>query len=69
MTNEELKTILERHKHWLNEDCDGWENMMADLHGADLHGAVLHSADLRDTNLSSAKNVPYIPMACPEEGA
>ena len=35
----------------------------ADLHNADLRGANLCDADLR-----SAKNVPYIPMVCPEEG-
>ena len=117
--NEEVKTILERHKHWLNEDCNGWEDMKADLRGADLHGADLysanlrgadlysanlhgadlryanlrgadlrgadlrgadlysanlhgadlHGADLRGADLRGAKNVPYIPMACPEEGA
>ena len=130
---EELKTILENHEHWLNQNCEGWENMRADLHGAylsgadlhgaylsgaDLHGADLHGADLSDANLRNAdlsgaylsdadlrdadlrnadlhgaylngaylsgadlsdadlhgaylrdaKNVPYIPMVCPEEG-
>ena len=35
----------------------------ADLHNADLSSAYLLNADLRDT-----KNVPYIPMVCPEEG-
>ena len=85
---EELKTILENHKHWLNEDCEGWENMCADLidadliganlrdanlRCADLRGANLRDANLRDANLRcadlrGAKNVPYIPMVCPEEG-
>ena len=50
----------------------------ADLCGADLCGVVLSDADLRnavlynanlcDAVLSDAKNVPYIPMLCPEEG-
>ena len=50
----------------------------ADLRGADLRGAVLRSADLSRADLSradlscadlrGAKNVPYIPMVCPEEG-
>ena len=40
----------------------------ADLYSADLHGANLYSADLSDANLSGAKEVPYIPMVCPEEG-
>ena len=128
-----LKTILDSHQHWLNEDCVGWENMRANLSGADLRGAdlrganllnadlrganlldadlsyaSLHNADLSDADLSDAdlsdadlrganllnadlrgaclsrvnlrganlsnadlrgaKNVPYIPMVCPEEG-
>ena len=45
----------------------------ADLHNADLSGAYLRGADLSGAYLSgadlrSAKNVPYIPMVCPEEG-
>ena len=50
----------------------------ADLYGADLRGADLLNADLcganlcgavlNRANLSGAKNVPYIPMVCPEEG-
>ena len=35
----------------------------ADLRGVDLRGAYLHNADL-----SGTKNVPFIPMVCPEEG-
>ena len=37
---------------------------MADLSGADLSGA-----DLTRANLSGAKNIQYIPMACPDSGA
>ena len=54
ITHDELNKILENHKHWINEDCDGWESMMADLHGADLHGAVLHWANLYGANLYGA---------------
>ena len=128
LTQEQINKILEGHKHWLNEDCKGWETMMADfsscdlhyadlsganlsganlrdayLHGADLHGADLHGGNLSGANLSGAnlsgadlhyadlsgaylhyadlhggnlsgadlsgaKEVPYIPMVCPEEG-
>jgi hypothetical protein len=103
MTQEELKVILENHKHWLNEDCDGWKEMKADLSdadlryadlsGADLRGADLSDADLRYADLSGAdlryadlsyanlryadlsgadlrgaKNLPYIPYACPDFG-
>ena len=127
--SEELKTILENHRHWLAEDCDGWEAMCADLNDAilscadlscrnlryadlcnadlsyadlsyadlsrtdlcnadlsyaNLRGANLRGANLKGANLSraamkeailnyadirGAKNLPYIPMMCPEEGA
>ena len=119
MDSEKLKEILENHKHWLNEDCDGWQDMRADLSGADLSVANLSGADLSGANLSGAdlsvanlsvadlsgadlsvanlyranlsganlsgadlsvanlyradlsvaKNVPFIPLACPDTGA
>ena len=55
-----LEQILIDHKHWLYEECFGWENMKADLHGADLHdvdltGVNLSMADLSSANLSYAK--------------
>ena len=83
LTQKQINKILEGHKHWLNEDCKGWETMMADfsscdLHGADLSyanlsyatlsGANLSGATLRGATLLYAKEVPYIPMVCPEEG-
>ena len=57
-TEAELNEVLWNHKHWLLQDCDGWEKMRADLTGAYLTSAYL----------SGAKNVPYIPMACPDSG-
>ena len=54
ITKEELATILENHLHWLREDCDGWENMKADLSDTDLSYADLSSADLRSANLRYA---------------
>ena len=54
MTNEEIKEILENHKHWLKEDIDGWGNMGADLRGADLVAADLREADLREAGLREA---------------
>ena len=78
MTQEELNKILENHKHWLNEDCEGWESMRANLHGADLSWADLSGANLswadlsganlRGADLSGAKNVPFIPYSCPDFG-
>ena len=58
ISREDLEKILINHKHWVDEDCDGWETMKADLRGANLYGA----------NLYEAKNIPYIPIACPDTG-
>ena len=113
-TQAQLDEILRNHKHWILEDCDGWQGMRADLtranlYGADLYGADLYGADLTGANLTGAdltganltganltradltradltranlsgadlyganlygaKNVPYIPMACPDTGS
>jgi hypothetical protein len=40
----------------------------ADLRDAYLRGADLRGADLRGAYLGGAKNVPFIPMACPTDG-
>ena len=74
MDTKELEQIIENHRHWLDEDAEGWEAMRANLCGADLCGADLSEADLSGADLSEAdlrdaKNVPYIPMICPEEGS
>ena len=68
-TPKELNKILENHKHWINEDCDGWEDMRANLCGANLYEANLRGADLRAANLRRAKNVTFVPYACPDTGA
>ena len=39
------------------------------LRGADLRGAYLGGAYLRGADLRDAKEIPYIPMACPSDGA
>ena len=54
MTQEELDKIIENHKHWLNEDCEGCESMRANLRGADLVRAHLGGADLVGANLVGA---------------
>ena len=41
----------------------------ANLRGADLGGAYLRDANLSDADLGGAKEVPYIPLACPSDGA
>ena len=54
MDEKKLKEVLENHKHWLNEDCDGWQDMRANLRGANLRGADLRGADLSRADLSGA---------------
>ena len=54
MNNEELKQIIENHRHWLDEDVDGWETMCANLNGANLRDANLKGANLRFADLSDA---------------
>ena len=83
-----LAEVIENHKHWWNEDCEGWRDMRAylgraNLSGADLSGAYLRGADLSgaylgraylgraylsEAYLRGAKNVPFIPYACPDFG-
>lgn len=41
----------------------------ANLSGAYLCGAYLSGADLSGANLSGAEEVPYVPFACPSDGA
>ena len=45
MTQEELDKIVEQHQHWIKEDCEGWEDMKADLCEANLREANLRGAD------------------------
>ena len=59
LTQKQIKKMLEEHKHWLNEDCKGWETMIADfsscdLGGVNLGGANLGGANFRCANLSGA---------------
>ena len=54
MTQEELDKIVEQHQHWLKEDCEGWEDMKANLRGADLSGANVRGANLRGADLRGA---------------
>ncbi len=59
LTQKEINKIIENHKHWLNKDVDGWNNMKADffnqdLSDANLRGADLSRADFCGANLSGA---------------
>lgn len=46
LTQEQINKMLEEHKHWLNEDCEGWETMMADFSSCNLGDVNLRGADL-----------------------
>ena len=99
MTQEKLNKALERHLHWLREDCNGWKYMRANLafanlefanlkganlvcanlkgtklksanlEGVNFRGANLELANLKDAILKDAKNLPFIPIACPDTGS
>ena len=49
-------------------DLSGADLFRADLSRANLSRANLSGADLSGADLSGAENVPYTPMACPDEG-
>ena len=54
MNNAELKKIIDDHLHWINEDCEEWQDLRADLCGANLCGADLDRANLYRANLYRA---------------
>ena len=54
MNNAELKKIIDDHQHWINEDCEDWQDLRANLREADLYGADLREANLREADLYGA---------------
>lgn len=66
MTQVKVKIILENHLKWLNDEPGG---VRANLYNANLYNANLRNANLCDADLRGAKNVPFIPMACPDFGS
>ena len=53
----------------IDADLRGADLIDADLRGADLRGADLRGANLRGADLRDAKEIPYVPFACPSDGA
>ena len=49
-------------------DLRGADLGNADLYDADLGGAYLGGANLGGADLGGARNIPYIPFACPSDG-
>ena len=62
LTQKQINKILEGHKHWLNEDCRGWENMTADFSSCDLSYVDLSYVNLRHANLRGA-NLSYADLS------
>lgn len=60
-------TVVEAVKS--GADLRGADLRDANLRGADLRGAYLCDANLRGANLCDAKEIPYLPLACPSDGA
>lgn len=76
MTQEELNKVLELHKKWLDREEGGIKAVLdgkvlngLDLYGASLQYASLDGASLQCASLDGAKDVPFIPLACPSDGA
>ena len=57
-----------RHADLRHANLRGANLRGADLRYADLCGANLGGANLCGANLSSARSIPYIPLACPSDG-
>ena len=70
MNNVELKKIIDNHQHWINEDCEGWQSLRADLREANLREANLRGADLRGADLYEADlDYSCLPLWCGSLGA
>ena len=72
-SEQELKEVLRKHKLWW-EDHNQQDAVRANLCGANLCGADLCDANLCGANLCDAdlryaKNIPFVPYACPDFGA
>ena len=71
--NNKLKETLEEAvKHGANLDGANLTKANlygANLYGANLDGANLYGANLTRANLDGATNIPFIPFACPSDGA
>ena len=63
ISNGELKKIVERHQHFLNSDCENWQDMQAiflhrtfrgiNLSGLDLRGAIFYSVSFNNIKMKN----------------
>ena len=58
-----------RYANLIGANLKGADLSDADLSCASLNEANLRGSDLRGANLRGAKNVPFIPYACPDTGS
>lgn len=73
ITKEQLSEIIKNHQHWLKKDCEGWEEMRAELDyiklkdidftGVNLSGASLVCADLSGSIFDNA-NLSKANLSC-----
>ena len=65
----DLRGVYLANANLRDADLDKADLKWADLTNADLTDAYLTTADLTGADLRNAKNIPYIPMTCPDTGA
>lgn len=68
LTYVDLKNLDLHNVSFKNANLYGTDLRWSLLQGADFEGACLYHTALEHADLSGAKNLPYIPMVCPEEG-
>ena len=58
-----------RYANLRDANLDGVNLRGVNLGDVDLDGANLRGVNLRGANLRGSKNIPYIPLQCPSDGA
>lgn len=49
----EFAKLYSRHQHWLEKDCEGWEDMQLKLDGENLTGIELNEYNLSDSVMTN----------------
>ena len=69
LRNADLRGANLSNADLIGADLSGTDLRVTNLRGVNLRGAYLRNANLTGANLCDAKNIPFIPMACPDTGA
>ena len=64
-----VEEAVRQNANLRNADLSYADLRYANLSNANLRYADLSYADLSNANLSNAKNIPYVPINCPSDGA